>query len=61
MQGRGTRKQRNTGGRMAGTQCVGVDVSADEITVAIEGRAERVTLPNDAEGHEQLVRGISAR
>ena len=42
---------------MAGTQCVGVDVSADEITVAIEGRSERVKLPNDAEGHERHMEG----
>jgi hypothetical protein len=36
-------------------RCVGVDVSADEITVAIEGRAEPLALANDAEGHERLI------
>ena len=29
-------------------RCVGIDVSADEIVVAIEGKAERLTLANDA-------------
>ena len=33
-----------------------IDVSADEITVAIEGRPGRSTLANDAAGHERLVR-----
>jgi len=46
---------------MAGTRCVGVDVSADEITVAIDGRAEVATLPNDTEGHERLVRLLKRR
>lgn len=46
---------------MAGTQCVGVDVSADEITVAIEGRAQRVTLTNDANGHQRLVRLLTRK
>lgn len=40
-------------------RCVGIDVSADEIMVAIEGRAERLTLANDAAGHQQLVRRLS--
>jgi transposase len=35
---------------------VGIDVSADEITVAIEGRTQAATLPNEADGHERLVR-----
>jgi transposase len=38
-----------------------VDVSADEITVAIEGRAQRVTLANDAAGHERLIRLLTRR
>jgi transposase len=46
---------------MAGLRCVGIDVSADEITVAIEGRVELATLPNDAEGHERLVRLLTRR
>jgi len=37
-------------------RCVGIDVSAYEITVAIGGRAERTTLANDATGHAKLVR-----
>lgn len=45
-------------GRM---RCVGVDVSADEITVAIEGRAEPLALANDAEGHERLIRWLRRR
>jgi transposase len=40
-------------------RCVGIDVSADEIVVAIEGKAERLTLTNDAAGHQQLVRRLS--
>ena len=46
---------------MRGARYVGVDVSADEITVAIEGRAERVTLANDVEGHERLIRLLIRR
>jgi transposase len=46
---------------MRGARYVGVDVSADEITVAIEGRAESATLPNDTEGHERLVRLLTRR
>jgi transposase len=61
VQGRGTRKHRNTGGVMRGARYVGVDVSADEITVAIEGRTERITLANDAEGHERLIRLLTRR
>ena len=48
---------------------VGVDVSAKELTVAIEalGRREApIVLPNDADGHRKLIklatkRGASAR
>lgn len=61
MQGRGTREHRNTGERMVGLRCVGIDVSADEVTVAIEGRVELATLPNDPEGHERLVRLLTRR
>ena len=46
---------------MRGARYVGVDVSADEITVAIEGRAERVTLANEVEGHERLIRLLTRR
>jgi len=46
---------------MLGTRCVGVDVSADEVTVAVEGRAESVTLSNDAAGHERLMRLLTRR
>jgi transposase len=46
---------------MGGVRSVGIDVSADEITVAIEGRAERVTLANDVEGHERLIRLLTRR
>ena len=44
---------------MNGRRCVGIDVSAHEITVTIEGRAERTTLANDASGHAQLVRQLT--
>ena len=37
-------------------RCVGIDVSADEIVVAIAGKADRLTLANDLEGHARLVR-----
>ena len=37
-------------------RCVGIDVSASEIVVAIAGKAERLTLANDVEGHARLVR-----
>ena len=40
-------------------RCVGIDGSADEIGVAIEGKAERLTLANDAAGHQQLVRRLT--
>jgi transposase len=46
---------------MRGARYVGVDVSANEITVAIEGRAERVTVANDVEGHERLIRLLTRR
>src|SRR5258705_2566200 len=46
---------------MARMRYVGIDVSAEEVTVAIEGRAEVATLPNDAEGHERLVRVLTRR
>src|SRR5258705_2299694 len=46
---------------MARMRYVGIDVSAEEVTVAIEGRAEVATLPNDAEGHERLVRLLTRR
>ena len=44
---------------MDGRRCVGIDVSAHEITVSIEGRAERTTLANDASGHGKLVRLVT--
>ena len=44
---------------MGGRQCVGIDVSASEITVAIEGQVGRTTLANDAAGHKQLVRQLT--
>lgn len=44
---------------MGGRRCVGIDVSAYEITAAIEGRAERTTLANDAAGHAQLLRQLA--
>ena len=37
-------------------RCVGIDVSADEIVVAVAGKAKRLTLANDPEGHARLVR-----
>ena len=37
-------------------RCVGIDVSADEIVVAVAGKAKRLTLANDLEGHARLVR-----
>lgn len=37
-------------------RCVGIDVGAEEIVVAIEGKAERLTLANNLEGHARLVR-----
>jgi transposase len=40
-------------------RCVGIDVSADEIVVAIAGKAERLTIANDLEGHERLVRHLT--
>jgi transposase len=46
---------------MGGLRCVGIDVSADEVTVAIEERAELATLPNDSEGHERLIRLLTRR
>jgi transposase len=46
---------------MATRRCVGIDVSARDFTVAIEGRAERLTYSNDAAGHEQLVRRLRRR
>ena len=44
---------------MDGKRCVGIDVSAYEITVAIAGRAGCTTLPNDAVGHARLVRQLA--
>ncbi|NJM91267.1 MAG: IS110 family transposase [Myxococcales bacterium] len=41
---------------MDGRRCVGIDVSADEVVVAIAGKAERLTLANDIEGHARLVK-----
>ena len=41
---------------MSGGRCVGIDVSAAEIVVAVAGKAERLTFENDAEGHARLVR-----
>ena len=46
---------------MVALRCVGIDVSADEITVALEGRGEPVTLANDSSGHERLVRLLTRR
>ena len=46
---------------MRGARYVGVDVSADEITIAIEGRSEPVTLANDADGHDRLIRLLTRR
>jgi len=46
---------------MVALRCVGIDVSADEITVALEGRAEPVTLANDAEGHARLLRLLARK
>jgi transposase len=46
---------------MATRRCVGIDVSARDFTVAIEGRAERLVFSNDAEGHEKLVRMLRRR
>jgi hypothetical protein len=46
---------------MATRRCVGIDVSARDFTVAIEGRAERLVFSNDAEGHEKLVRRLRRR
>lgn len=46
---------------MATRRCVGIDVSARDFTVSIEGRAERLTYSNDAAGHEQLVRRLRRR
>lgn len=37
-------------------RCVGIDVSADEIVVAISGKAERLEFANDLEGHARLVK-----
>ena len=46
---------------MAGLRCVGIDVSANELTVALEGRAEPVSLANDEEGHARLLRLLARR
>jgi transposase len=46
---------------MATRRCVGIDVSARDFTVAIEGRAEQLVFSNDAAGHEQWVRMLRRR
>jgi transposase len=46
---------------MATRRCVGIDVSARDLTVAIEGRAQRLVFANDAAGHEKLVRKLGGR
>jgi len=46
---------------MATRRCVGIDVSARDLTVAIEGHAERLVFSNDAAGHERLVRRLCRR
>jgi transposase len=46
---------------MSGLRCVGIDVSADEITVVIEGRVGPLTVPNDLEGHARLVRLLTRK
>jgi transposase len=46
---------------MATRRCVGIDVSARDLTVAIEGHAERLVFSNDAAGHERLVRRLRRR
>ena len=40
-------------------RCVGIDVSANEVVVAMAGRAERLTFANDVEGHARLVRRLT--
>jgi transposase len=40
---------------------VGIDVSAAEVVVAIEGNAKRLTFENDLEGHARLVRFLTRR
>ena len=46
---------------MATRRCVGIDVGARDLTVAIEGHAERLVFSNDAAGHERLVRRLCRR
>ena len=46
---------------MATQRCVGVDVGARELVVAIEGRSGTIAFANDAEGHGRLVRLLRKR
>jgi transposase len=46
---------------MATHRCVGIDVSARDLVVAVEGRPQALTFGNDGEGHGRLVRLLQKR
>lgn len=46
---------------MATRRCVGIDVSSRDLSVAIEGRNERLTFSNDALGHRKLASTLRSR
>jgi transposase len=46
---------------MATRRCVGIDVAAREVVVALEGQNEPWVLSNDGEGHASLVRRLRGR